>query len=238
MIDPRFHRVELELARLKEEVAAGRMTADALEQALDRLTFEANGRFWALGANSGKWYASDGDTWAEAQPPRIAEPPLRASAPPRETVPPPVPPPVQPPPPSAHQPQSATASAKSLRPHQWILGCGIGCLAPLLFVGGLAQIAWARSEYESTQLGTLAVCIGVFVASICAVALLRRIPFLVFLGAAILWTLLGFLMQTTGFAYEYFGWFISIAWISGAAAVVGVLLGLIVRKLVAPRSAV
>lgn len=74
MIDLRFQRVELEYARLKEEFAAGRITADELERALEKQTIEAGGRFWALGANSGKWYMSDGDTWTEAEPPRVAEP--------------------------------------------------------------------------------------------------------------------------------------------------------------------
>jgi hypothetical protein len=225
MIDLRFHRVELEHARLKEEVAAGRMTEEAFERALDGLTIEAGGRFWALGANSGKWYASDGDRWTEAQPPSIAEPTsVPVQAPPHA---------VQANPPAGVPPAPPASFAKGVKPQQWILGCGIGCLAPLLLVGGIAQILWARSDYGSTQFGTLAVCFGVFIASMCAVALLRRIPFVVFLGAAILWTVIGHLMRVNGIGYDFFGWFgISIARITGVAAIVGVLLGLAVRKLV------
>ena len=233
MIDPRFQRVELELARLKEEVAAGKITADAFARAIESQTLEAGGRFWALGVNTGKWYVSDGDTWTEAPPPQVVEPSNVPAPPPVAPAHPHLPPQPRP---AAAVPPTVPSTGKGTRPQQWILGCGMGCLAPLLILGGIAHIVWSRSNYTSTQFGSAGVCFGVFVAAICAVPLLPRIPFLLFLGAAVFWTIIGFLMQTTGFGYNTFGWYSgSIAWFSGMAAVVGVILGLGVRKMVVPR---
>jgi succinate-acetate transporter protein len=108
----------------------------------------------------------------------------------------------------------------------------------VLILGGIAQIFWSLSaESDGTRwFGTAGVCFGVFVASVCAVALLPRIAFTRFLVPAIFWTIIGFLMRMTGFGHGIFGllsdWVVCL---SGFAAIVGVLLGLGVRKLVAPR---
>ena len=47
----------------------GRLSDAQMDEALSALTFELEGRLWTIGANSGKWYASQGDGWIEAAPP-------------------------------------------------------------------------------------------------------------------------------------------------------------------------
>lgn len=68
--DPRFGRAEAEYARLRQAFDDGTLTADAFEGALSKLTFEYGGRYWMIGANTGQWYASQGDQWVTATPPR------------------------------------------------------------------------------------------------------------------------------------------------------------------------
>jgi multisubunit Na+/H+ antiporter MnhC subunit len=67
--DPRFARVEAEYRRLRGVVDAGKVTPTQLDAALTGLVFQADGRFWMIGANSGRWYASEGDRWIQADPP-------------------------------------------------------------------------------------------------------------------------------------------------------------------------
>ncbi len=68
-IDP-FRRAEDEYLRLKGRLAAGRIAREQLEAVLKQLMLQdAQGRFWMLGADSGKWYVNDGQSWVEAQPP-------------------------------------------------------------------------------------------------------------------------------------------------------------------------
>lgn len=64
-----FQRAEAEHRRLTAELAAGRLTSEQCSAALDRLLVEHEGRFWTLGATSGRWYVHDGHDWREAQPP-------------------------------------------------------------------------------------------------------------------------------------------------------------------------
>jgi hypothetical protein len=58
---------------LKEELDAGRITAERFEQALSDSMIESDGRYWMLGANTGRWYVSDGgEAWHPATPPTDA----------------------------------------------------------------------------------------------------------------------------------------------------------------------
>lgn len=75
MTDPRFVQSEQHYDRLRAELTAGRITADAFERALWDAMFQADGRYWMLGANSRRWYASTGDSWVKASPPLTAGPP-------------------------------------------------------------------------------------------------------------------------------------------------------------------
>ncbi len=67
--DPRFARVEQAFRYWRQELAAGRLVAGQVEAGLEREMFELGGRWWAIGASSGKWYAYDGRSWVESQPP-------------------------------------------------------------------------------------------------------------------------------------------------------------------------
>ncbi len=64
-----FKRVEDEYFRLKGLLAAGRITPEQFEVALKELPFQdAEGRYWMIGADSGKWYLHNGVSWVEANP--------------------------------------------------------------------------------------------------------------------------------------------------------------------------
>lgn len=67
--DPRFARTESEYQRLKKAMRDGEMTPEDFDSALSALSFEYGGRVWMIGANSGQWYASLGDSWVSATPP-------------------------------------------------------------------------------------------------------------------------------------------------------------------------
>ena len=74
MRDERFENAEQEFFKLKGQLDAGRITPEQFDQALRELIVEDDqGRFWMLGADSGKWYLRDGEVWVEANPPSVAE---------------------------------------------------------------------------------------------------------------------------------------------------------------------
>jgi hypothetical protein len=84
-----FQRTEDEYFRLKGQLAAGRITREQFDAALKNLMVQdAQGRWWMMGADSGKWYVSDGQNWVEANPSGIA--PVRVDPMPTR-VPPPAP---------------------------------------------------------------------------------------------------------------------------------------------------
>lgn len=67
--DGRFKLAVEELKDLRAKLAAGRMTVPEMETALNELMFEYDGSYWTLGAESGKWYVHDGQSWQRAEPP-------------------------------------------------------------------------------------------------------------------------------------------------------------------------
>lgn len=81
MADPRFAQAEQRYDWLKAELDAGRMTAATFERAVWDAMFESEGRFWMLGANSRRWYASDGDGWVDRSPPASSGSPEPVAAP-------------------------------------------------------------------------------------------------------------------------------------------------------------
>ncbi len=70
----RFRKAEDDYFTLRGKLNAGRITREQFVAALKDLMFQdAQGRYWMLGADTGKWYVHDGATWVEAQPP-VSEP--------------------------------------------------------------------------------------------------------------------------------------------------------------------
>jgi hypothetical protein len=66
----RFKNVEAEYFRLRGQVAANRITRAQLEATLKEMMLQdAQGRWWTLGVDSGKWYVRQGETWIESNPP-------------------------------------------------------------------------------------------------------------------------------------------------------------------------
>jgi len=64
-----FQRAEDEFFKLKGQVGAGRITQAQFEEQLRALVVQdAQGRYWMLGADSGKWYMHDGTSWVERTP--------------------------------------------------------------------------------------------------------------------------------------------------------------------------
>jgi ribosomal protein L40E len=66
-IEDKFNRLKLEF---NEELISQREFADSLK---DLRVKDGEGRFWMIGAQSGKWYFYDGNEWIQAQPPSIQE---------------------------------------------------------------------------------------------------------------------------------------------------------------------
>ncbi|CAG0948044.1 hypothetical protein ANRL1_04865 [Anaerolineae bacterium] len=92
-MDERFENAERKFFKLKGQFAAGRVTSSELDAALQDLVIEdTQGRYWMLGADSGKWYVHDGAAWIEATPPGAAEREQVVAALPRISQTPPQPP--------------------------------------------------------------------------------------------------------------------------------------------------
>ena len=81
MMNEKFQRVEEEYFALKGKLSANRITAEQFDAALKELMFEHDGRYWIIGASSGKWYAHDNGKWVEAVPPSVGSAPNAASIP-------------------------------------------------------------------------------------------------------------------------------------------------------------
>ena len=231
MIDSRFRKVEETFIALRRELAAGRITAAQLEQALDTATIEHAGRYWMLGANSGRWYASNGQTWIEAQPPQEA--PTPAAAPPPQAAPaPPYAAPAQPYPPNAAPAYAAVPKKPSAR--NWLLGCLLGCVAPLLAVGGVGLIiqGMANGAYSPPTNGVTLLLGATLLTALCVTALLRTIPAAVFVILCLVWIAAAFLALRLGIDIGGLrrATIPDIAFAAGIAAFFGTILGIPLRK--------
>ena len=81
MQDEQFTKVEAEYFRLRGKLAAGRITREQFDAALKQLMFQdAQGRWWWLGTDSGKWFVHDGQAWVEQEPYTVSKP-SRATSP-------------------------------------------------------------------------------------------------------------------------------------------------------------
>jgi hypothetical protein len=66
----RFKNFEAEYLRLRGQLAAGRITRAQLEAALKEMMFQdAQGRWWTMDVDRGRWYVRQGETWVEGNPP-------------------------------------------------------------------------------------------------------------------------------------------------------------------------
>lgn len=64
-----FRQVQEEYMRLREQFAAGFISAEEFDAALHNLQVEdGEGRVWMLGANTGRWYYATSPRWVEADP--------------------------------------------------------------------------------------------------------------------------------------------------------------------------
>ncbi len=166
-MDNQFTTVQDEYFRLKGQLATGRLTREQFETALQGLMFtDAQGRYWMIGADSGKWFVHNGTTWVEQTPPPAAPAqtaPVRPTNVPERSAPSAYQPPtaaqrVTPAPRYATQPTAAPApTAKSGG------GCGrtmlFGCLGlivilALLGIGGF--VAYQNGGITTDTVLTLA----------------------------------------------------------------------------------
>ncbi len=70
MMDERFRKVEDQYFLLRGKLDAGRLTGEQFADALKKLMLQdAQGRYWTIGADSGKWYVHDGQSWSPWNPP-------------------------------------------------------------------------------------------------------------------------------------------------------------------------
>jgi hypothetical protein len=64
-----FRRSEDEYFKLKGQLSTKRITHDEFEaRARDLMVQDSRGRYWMLGADTGKWYLHDGTRWIEGSP--------------------------------------------------------------------------------------------------------------------------------------------------------------------------
>src|SRR5437016_10431222 len=76
MADERFKKVQDEYAVLKAQLDSGRITREQFEATLRPLMFQdAQGRYWMIGVETGKWHAYDGQKWVQTDPPAPEPPP-------------------------------------------------------------------------------------------------------------------------------------------------------------------
>lgn len=64
-----FSKVEDQFFLLKGQLETGRITREQFDAALRNLMIQdGQGRYWMIGADSGKWYVHNGKTWVESNP--------------------------------------------------------------------------------------------------------------------------------------------------------------------------
>ena len=69
-----FRDIEETFNRLKQKFRQGEISRREFIQELKKLQLQdSEGRFWMIGAQSGKWYYLDGKKWVRSDPPSITE---------------------------------------------------------------------------------------------------------------------------------------------------------------------
>jgi hypothetical protein len=69
-----FAEVEREVAKLRQDLTAGRLTEEQFKARLREMMVEdEQGNWWMVGYETGQWYRHDGTDWVRANPPgRVA----------------------------------------------------------------------------------------------------------------------------------------------------------------------
>ncbi len=76
----RYKHAEEEYFKLRGQFDTGRITQEQFDEKLRELMIQdANGRYWMIGADSGKWYFYDGAKWVQGEPYVGASPPPLAA---------------------------------------------------------------------------------------------------------------------------------------------------------------
>lgn len=214
MTDSRFAMVEAQYRSLRAAFEAGRMDAAAFEQALDAAAFEYSGRWWMIGADSGRWYASEQGGWVLATPPAGSKPRVSgadAPATPRESP--------------------SPGRGNKLRS---MLGWAL-LAAPLLLALGAWLTQYAAEEYwDDSDPGTALLVLGVLLASVGLVARYRWIPRLPAFIAALLWTASGFVAITFELGQSFdIWWWPDALFATGCAAIAGSGIGALLQPRIA-----
>jgi hypothetical protein len=64
-----FPEVEREVAKLRQDLAAGRLTEEQFKARLRELMVQdEHGNWWMVGYETGEWYRHDGTDWVRADP--------------------------------------------------------------------------------------------------------------------------------------------------------------------------
>ena len=81
MAADKYRSAEDEYFKLRGQFDTGRLTQEQFDERLRELMIQdAQGRYWMLGADSGKWYYYDGASWVQGEPYAGATPPPLAEA--------------------------------------------------------------------------------------------------------------------------------------------------------------
>ncbi len=76
MAADKYRSAEDEYFKLRGQFDTGRLTQEQFDERLRELMIQdAQGRYWMLGADSGKWYYYDGTSWVQGEPYAGATPP-------------------------------------------------------------------------------------------------------------------------------------------------------------------
>lgn len=73
-MDKQFRELEKSFSRLKDQFKKGNISREEYINQLKKLRVkDEEGRFWMIGAQSGKWYYYDGREWVQSTPPSVQE---------------------------------------------------------------------------------------------------------------------------------------------------------------------
>jgi hypothetical protein len=73
-MEDRFRIVEKEFEQLRDKFRKKELSESDFKKKLKGLRLQdQNGRFWTIGAQTGKWYYFDGNDWIESNPPSLQE---------------------------------------------------------------------------------------------------------------------------------------------------------------------
>jgi hypothetical protein len=73
-MDDQFKNVEKEFKQLRDEFKRKRLSEPDFKKKLKELRLQdKDGRFWTIGAQTGKWYYFDGNDWTDSKPPSLQD---------------------------------------------------------------------------------------------------------------------------------------------------------------------